>query len=265
MNACWDYYGYSSLTDYGYATKSGPQMMATYDLLAKLSEGTLEMKPSPIFGPSEMESMDQCLKCMEDPQKWVCSVDGVAWCCETGDNHPNCFCYGNSVEDLMYCKSDPAKCGTTDISFAQNAAENLTIIAPTYNEICTYRVDSDYDGVVDIEGGTAITVVDPDSMVFECLNVPCNTTVSVYNDNQVFVISQYGTPNFTAKYTPGETASLSKGIQAWLFITYICLSGAIVIFFFLATWICCKLRKARMSSSRSYGRKQEGAESMLAT
>jgi len=118
------------------------------------------------------------------------------------------------------------------------------VIASTYNTLCTYTIESDYDGIVDVEAGTAITVIDPDDMTVECLAVPCNTTVSVYDDNQVFVVSMYTTTNFTAKYIPGEGATISKGIQAWLFITYICLAGAIVVFSFLAIWICCKLRRA---------------------
>jgi hypothetical protein len=187
-------------------------MAITYDILVQLSEGTLEMKESPIFGPTEMESVDQCLLCMDDPLKWVCSVDGVAWCCEQGDIHPNCYCYGNAVEDFMYCKSDPAKCGPTTIKFDSNNPENITIVAPTYNTLCTYKIEGDVDGVVDVNASSWVTVVDPDDMTVECLATPCNTTVSLYNDNEVYVVNQYGTTHFEARFIPGAGGALSKGI-----------------------------------------------------
>lgn len=228
-------------------------MNATYQLLYKLSQGTLEFTNSPLFGPTEMLSTEQCIHCMNDPQKWVCSADGIAWCCEVGDIHPYCSCFGNSLEDLMYCPSNQTNCGTIDIRFTENSAKNITVQSRTFNTLCTYTIESDYDGVVDVYAGNQITVIDPEDMTTECLNTPCNLTISVYDDNQVYVVSMYAQSNFTAMFTPAESSMIPKGIQAWLFITYICLAGAIVVFSFLAVWIVCKLRRARMSSSRSYG------------
>lgn len=83
----------------------------------------------------------------------------------------------------MYCPSDPVTCGAIDIHIHDNEAQNFSIQANTFSTLCTYTIESDFNGVVDVNSSSALTMIDPNLMTTECLNVPCNMTLNVYDDN----------------------------------------------------------------------------------
>jgi len=92
---------------------------------------------------------------------------------------------------------------------------------------------------------------------------PCNLTTSTSQNNDIYLISRYSWINFTLTFTPESRELIPKGIQAWLFITYVSLAGVAIIFSCVATFVCVKLKRARLSKSRKYGAKQELSEPMV--
>lgn len=151
------------------------------------------------------------MDCYNGDSSWVCSQDGVAWCCELGDNHPNCLCYGNELEDLMYCPNDPS-CGQSDIRFSAATEEVNITINGSFNQLCVFTIEADEDGVVDLYADSMMTIIDPDTLVEECITIPCNLTSSLYNDNQLFVVSRWSEPNLTVYFTPEAKSLIPKGI-----------------------------------------------------
>lgn len=85
---CWDFWGFSSSgRTLDYATKNGIIMKSMYKIFEDLTAGTLPLKVANISGPVQIDTLDECIKCYNGDNTWVCSVDGIAFCCELGDHH----------------------------------------------------------------------------------------------------------------------------------------------------------------------------------
>lgn len=100
------------------------------------------------------------------------------------------MCYGNQLEDLMYCPNEKDTCGQTDITVGdKDEGRNISIISNVFNPLCIYQVSTVDKGVIDVEAESWITVIDPDTIVQECLITPCNLTTSTVENNDLYIIS----------------------------------------------------------------------------
>ena len=118
-----------------------------------------------------------------------------------------------------------------------------------WNTLCIYEVTTLRKGIIDINSNSWITVIDPDALVQQCLVTPCNLTTQSPKNNDIYIVSRYSMIDFNITYTPKARDLIPKGLQAWLFITYISLAGVAIVFSCLATFVCIKLKRARMSKS----------------
>ena len=97
-------------------------MAAVYDVIDRLIHSSdFKVENVEFAGPEVMSSADECIKC----DGKVCSYDGLAWCCETGDekNSPGCNCIGD-VFDKVNCGSS-IQCGNTDFDFSKTIGKKV--------------------------------------------------------------------------------------------------------------------------------------------
>ena len=114
-------------------------MKSMIKIFDQISTGALTLTFANISGPVQIDSLDECIKCYNGDYTWVCSVDGAAFCCELGDHHSNCNCFGNELEDLMYCPNEAESCGQTDITLSNDdEGKNITIFKNQFNPLCIY-------------------------------------------------------------------------------------------------------------------------------
>ena len=241
---CWDYYGYSDDVDHigQYATKEGSQMKLIHQYMTDLTNGKLKMQKVGISGPEYVESSQQCVECQAGKGK-VCSVDGVAWCCEVGDESNLCNCGGGELSDLVYCPSDP-NCGDTTIEFNSENGYEVSISNEKETDLCVYMFLTETAGTVEINSDEILTAFDPETLHIECLSKPCEITARLETVDEMYILSKGASElKFTAELS--SPLIIQRGWQIGLLIIFIVLILIGLALTVVVVVICRRVRKTK--------------------
>ena len=217
------------------------------DYITALLDGTMEFTLADISGPTILESAESCLDCFGNLK--VCSSDGLAWCCEPGDEHPNCACQGG-VQDLVNCPSSSSCSNSTFVFTKSNQKATLETTIQENADLCVFEISSEIETFLQFSSSESfLTIVDPGMRRSSCQSFPCQITEKVVPGNEHFAIFQEPTPNTTFSVKVDRSKVIF--IQTWEVVVIVILA-TVALLLLLGIGICIFIYK-RTPRGKGYG------------